>query len=68
MVGRVRFGDGAGCMLSGDLELAGRWFQSDVVSVRRAPVATDLILMLNVLPETDEGNEAVIDLLLIDNI
>ena len=39
-----------------------------VVSVRQAPVAIDLLSMLNVLPEADERNEAVIDLLLIGNI
>ena len=46
----------------------GRCFQGDVVSIGRTPIAIDLISMLNVLPEAEEGNEAVIDLLLIDNI
>lgn len=42
--------------------------QGQVVSVGLAPVASDLLLMLNVLPEADERDEVVIDLLLIDNI
>lgn len=46
----------------------GSCLQGQVVSVGLAPVASDLLLMLNVLPEADERDEVVIDLLLIDNI